>query len=49
VNLPGVARIDAADGRRDAALGNDRVGLAEQRFADNRDAGSRAGSLDRRT
>ena len=32
--LPGIAGIDGGQRRRDAALGHDRVGLAQQGFAD---------------
>ena len=41
VGLPGVAVVDVAERRGDAALGHDGVGLAEQRLADEPDASTR--------
>jgi hypothetical protein len=48
VGLPGVLLGDVGQRRRDATLGHDRVGLAEQRLADDADAGTRRLGLDRR-
>jgi len=47
VGLPVILRIDAADRCRDAALGDDRVRLAEQRFAHDRHPCTRRRGLDR--
>ena len=47
VDLPGVGRRDVPEGRRDAALGHDRVGLAEERLADEPDVGAGGLGLDR--
>ena len=41
VGLPPVLGVDVAQGRRDPALGHDRVGLAEQRLADEPDLRAR--------
>jgi hypothetical protein len=49
VNLPAVLGVDVAHGSRDATLGHDRVGLAEQRLAQDRDAQTLLARLDRRS
>ena len=48
VDLPRIGRRDVAERRRDAALGHDRVGLAEERLADEPDVRARRLGLDRR-
>ena len=48
VGLPAVAVVDVAERRGDAALGHDRVGLAEERLADEADVRAGLGRLDRR-
>ena len=48
VGLPAVAVVDVAQRRGDAALGHDRVGLAEERLADQADVRAGLGRLDRR-
>ena len=48
VDLPRVVRGDVGERRRDAALGHDRVGLAEQRLADEPDVRAGGPRLDRR-
>ena len=48
VHLPAVAIVDVGERRRDAALGHDRVRLAEQRLADEPDRYARRGRLDGR-
>ena len=48
VHLPAVAIVDVGHRRRHPPLGHDRVGLAEQRLADEADGDTRRGSLDRR-
>ena len=47
VEFPVVVVVDVAKRRRDPALGHDRVGLAEQRLADDRGLGARLGGGDR--
>ena len=49
MDVPVVFRVDVAQGRGDAALGHDRVRLAQQRLADDVDAGARCRRLDRGT
>ena len=49
VDLPRVFRGDVAEGRRDAAFGHHRVGLAQQRLADQPDIGPRVRRGDRGT
>ena len=46
VHLPVVLRLDVAKRRGDAALGHDRVGLAEERLAHETDAGPLGAGLD---
>ena len=46
VDLPAVAVVDVGHRRRHAALGHDRVGLAEQRLADEADRRARRRRLD---
>jgi hypothetical protein len=48
VRLPRVLGVNVGEGRRDAALGHHRVGLAEQRLAHEPDARPRVVGLDRR-
>src|SRR3954468_11293325 len=48
VGLPRVTVVDVAEGRCDAPLGHDRVGLAQQRLADEPDGAAGCGGLDRR-
>ena len=48
VGLPAVAVVDVTERRGDAALGHDRVGLAEERLADQADVRAGLGRLDRR-
>ena len=47
MDLPVVVGVDVAQRRRDAALGHDGVGLAEQGLADDTDARSGGCGLDR--
>ena len=46
MDLPVVAFVDVGQRRRDAALGHDGVGLAQQRLADQADRDARRRSLD---
>ena len=48
MDLPAVALIDIGQRRRDAALGHDGVGLAEQRFANHPDRDARGRGFDGR-
>ena len=48
VGLPPVLGVHVGQGRRDPALGHDRVGLPEQRLADEPDLRPRGLGLDRR-
>ena len=49
MDLPRVVRGDVAEGRGDAAFGHHRVGLAQERLADQPDVGPGLGRRDRRS